>query len=114
LNITNSAGLEEAVEKCKELVLESEEWSDERKWLVHHLIELRMRLEEVKALESTCQTGVEGNVVSMKEEHVIMGHHLFLQLPTNSTVRCCCCSGFIWSFLNHFYECRGKPHSLIH
>lgn len=38
--------LEQAIARCRELVLESEQCSVERKWLVRHLIELRLRLQE--------------------------------------------------------------------
>lgn len=34
--------------RCKDLVLESDQCSPERKWLVRHLIELRLRLQECR------------------------------------------------------------------
>lgn len=37
-----------AIEKCKELVLKTDECSTERKWLVRHLVELRFRLREME------------------------------------------------------------------
>lgn len=37
-----------AIEKCKELVLNTDECSTERKWLVRHLVELRFRLREME------------------------------------------------------------------
>lgn len=40
--------LSNAIEKCKELVLSTDECSDERKWIVRHLVELRFRLREME------------------------------------------------------------------
>lgn len=40
--------LTNAIEKCKELVLNTDECSDERKWLVRHLVELRFRSREME------------------------------------------------------------------
>lgn len=40
--------LTNAIEKCKELVLNTDECSAERKWLVRHLVELRFRLREME------------------------------------------------------------------
>lgn len=37
-----------AIDKCKELVLKTDECSTERKWLVRHLVELRFRLREME------------------------------------------------------------------
>lgn len=37
-----------AINHCKQLVLESDQCSSERKWLVRHLIELRLRYQECK------------------------------------------------------------------
>lgn len=40
--------LKNGIEKCKELVLNTDECSTERKWLVRHLVELRFRLKEME------------------------------------------------------------------
>lgn len=41
-----------SIEQCKALVLETESGSEERKWIVRHLVELRLCAEELKeALE---------------------------------------------------------------
>lgn len=37
-----------AITRCKDLVLDSAQCSLERKWLVRHLIELRLRLQECR------------------------------------------------------------------
>lgn len=40
--------LSKAIELCKELVINTEECSSERNWLVRHLVELRFRLREME------------------------------------------------------------------
>lgn len=40
--------LTNAIERCKELVLSTDECTNERKWLVRHLVELRFRLREME------------------------------------------------------------------
>lgn len=40
--------LSNAIDRCKELVLNTDQCSDERKWLVRHLVELRFRLREIE------------------------------------------------------------------
>lgn len=40
--------LNNAIERCKELVLNTDENTNERKWLVRHLVELRFRLREME------------------------------------------------------------------
>lgn len=40
--------LNNAIVRCKELVIKTDECSDERKWLVRHLVELRFRIQEIE------------------------------------------------------------------
>lgn len=40
--------LSKAIERCKELVINTDECSNERKWVVRHLVELRFRLREME------------------------------------------------------------------
>lgn len=89
------------VEKCKEMVLDSAECSDERKWLVRRLIELRLRVQEIreKSNEATLET------------LVILGHHFVpqkYQIPISGSVYCDHCSGGIWTMLQSWYMCNGK------
>lgn len=51
LILDQDASIEEltsAIERCKELVLNTDECTNERKWLVRHLVELRFRLREME------------------------------------------------------------------
>lgn len=89
------------IEKCKQMVLESAECSDERKWLVRRLIELRLRVQEFRELS-------EANLL---ETQVILGHHLIPQkyyITTSGPVYCDHCSGTIWTMLQSWYMCNGK------
>ncbi|XP_055313344.1 differentially expressed in FDCP 8 homolog isoform X2 [Sitodiplosis mosellana] len=92
-----------AIEKCKELVLKTDECSTERKWLVRHLVELRFRLREME----------DANVDHSKtwaSYRIILGHHFVdhhNQKPSQTTVRPHCdhCTGIIWSVVQASYIC---------
>ncbi|XP_072764783.1 differentially expressed in FDCP 8 homolog isoform X2 [Anoplolepis gracilipes] len=90
--------LQEMVQKCKLMVLESAECSDERKWLVRRLIELRLRAQELR----------ETSDENLFETCVILGHHFVPQkyhITTSSPVYCDHCSGAIWAMLQSWYMC---------
>ncbi|XP_017875701.1 differentially expressed in FDCP 8 homolog isoform X2 [Ceratina calcarata] len=90
--------LKEMIEKCKQMVLESAECSDERKWLVRRLIELRLRAQELR----------ETSQDNLLETQVILGHHLVPQkyyITTSGPVYCDHCSGAIWTMLQSWYMC---------
>lgn len=89
------------VNKCKWMVLESRECSEERKWLVRRLIELRLRVQEMR----------ESADRSLAEVQVILGHHFLPQkyyITTSGPTYCDCCSGTIWTVLQSWYMCNGN------
>lgn len=95
---TSEEDLQRIVEKCKQMVLESAECSDERKWLVRRLIELRLRVQELR----------ETSDKNLFETQVIFGHHLVPQkylISTSGPVYCDHCSGTIWTMLQSWYMC---------
>ncbi|XP_047098250.1 differentially expressed in FDCP 8 homolog A isoform X1 [Schistocerca piceifrons] len=100
--LTSVEELTKAVEQCKDMVLESPERSEERKWLVRRLIELRLRLQEARdvAEELTC---------SPREDiKVRLGHHfVFQNQPVSASKQYCdrCC-GAVWSVIQSWYQCR--------
>ncbi|XP_026755206.1 differentially expressed in FDCP 8 homolog [Galleria mellonella] len=98
LKIHGSASREEverAIIQCKELVLSSAQCSDERKWLVRYLVELRWRLEDLKE-----NNGESRQRVSIK------GHHFIKQTTISSRKQYCDhCSGVIWSIVQASYVC---------
>lgn len=48
--------LESAIIRLKELILDTEQCSDERKWVVRHLVELRLRLQERREADNDPQS----------------------------------------------------------
>ncbi|XP_003697326.1 differentially expressed in FDCP 8 homolog isoform X2 [Apis florea] len=95
---TSEEYLKDMIEKCKQMVLESAECSDERKWLVRRLIELRLRVQEFR----------ESSEANLLETQVILGHHLIPQkyyITTSGPVYCDHCSGAIWTMLQSWYMC---------
>lgn len=104
LSISKAASpedLREMVEKCKRMVLESAECSEERKWLVRRLIELRLRAQELR----------ETSGDNVMETQVMLGHHLVPQkyyIASSGPTYCDHCSGAIWTMLQSWYMCRGN------
>lgn len=87
--------IEKAITQSKELILGSAQCSDERKWLVRYLVELRLRLQDLKDND-----GVPRIEVSIK------GHHFKQQVnPSNRKQYCDHCSGVIWSIVQGSYIC---------
>lgn len=112
----SKSDLEDAISRCKELVLASKECSEERKWLVRQLVEMRLALRE---LTSSMEDPLEKEKVSAK---VVLGHHFKLrprgnsfQIPIPSCVPllplnnhkfyCEQCTGVIWTVLQESFEC---------
>ncbi|XP_008211409.1 differentially expressed in FDCP 8 homolog isoform X2 [Nasonia vitripennis] len=101
LSVTKAMGeddLQELINKCKQMVLESAECSEERKWLVRRLIELRLRAQEIR----------ETSNANVLETCVILGHHFSPQkyyISTSGSVYCDHCSGGIWTMLQSWYMC---------
>ncbi|XP_037905720.1 differentially expressed in FDCP 8 homolog isoform X2 [Hermetia illucens] len=92
--------LKTAEDKCKALILTSEECSEERKWLVRHLVELRYRIKELEEI-------INDPNESFSETKVILGHHFTVQpthLPT-AKQHCDHCTGIIWSVVQASYVC---------
>ncbi|XP_062541176.1 LOW QUALITY PROTEIN: differentially expressed in FDCP 8 homolog [Armigeres subalbatus] len=92
--------MEVAINKCKDLVLQCTDDSDERKWLVRHLIELRHRLRELQDLDS------DPDAVPT-ETKVILGHH-FVRHENKSSKRklhCDHCAGIIWNVVQTSFVC---------
>ncbi|XP_069700928.1 differentially expressed in FDCP 8 homolog A isoform X2 [Periplaneta americana] len=98
--LTSIEDLARAVEQCKEMVLESSECSEERKWLVRRLIELRLRLQEAREAAEDAQD-------CHQEVRVVRGHHFTLQSQPAPTTKHHCdrCCGVIWSVVHSWYQC---------
>ncbi|XP_005191584.1 differentially expressed in FDCP 8 homolog isoform X3 [Musca domestica] len=106
--------LQEAINHCKDLVLISEENSEERRWLVRHLVDLRYSLEELQEAQSD-KLEVGPTVKT------VVGHHFTarqrgigktLPLPTQRNY-CDYCTGIIWSVVQASYfctDCRYMAH----
>lgn len=112
--------LENAIDRCKELVIDTEECSNERKWLVRHLVELRFRLNEIQDVIEDPQSQMPNTTVSQLllrtislhyvtaniELQVILGHHFVPGKVKNAARQHCDhCSGIIWSVVQASYLC---------
>lgn len=98
--------LREAICHCKDLVLITEENTEERRWLVRHLVDLRYSLEELlEAKNDKTEVGpsvktVVGHHFVARQKGVIRG----LPLPT-ARQYCDHCTGIIWSVVQASYQC---------
>lgn len=87
--------IEKAIIQSKELILSSPQCSEERKWLVRYLVELRLRLEDLKDENGQPRSNV-----------AIKGHHFKQQTNiANRKQYCDHCSGVIWSIMQGSYIC---------
>lgn len=100
----NVQDLEAAIAHCRDLVLLTDECSEERKWLVRHLVDLRFSLKELKDAEEDPNE----NGPSVK---TVVGHHFVVhqrsgRLQTAATcIYCDHCTGIIWSVVQASYIC---------
>ncbi|XP_044732992.1 differentially expressed in FDCP 8 homolog isoform X2 [Chrysoperla carnea] len=99
--------LESAITRLKELILDTEQCSDERKWVVRHLVELRLRLQERREADSDPQHPL--NLSGGEIIRVTLGHHFKPQFakPTTSSGKVYCdhCAKVVWSILQAWYIC---------
>nr|CAD7404194.1 unnamed protein product [Timema poppensis] len=110
LSVSSVEDLTQAVDHCKDMVLESPECSEERKWLVRRLIELRFRLQDMKeAAKEEKRTPTS----SHSELRVLLGHHFILQTDREPTSKRHCdrCCGIIWSVVHSWYQCTDCKYS---
>lgn len=102
--------LDNAIDRCKELVIVTDECSAERNWLVRHLVELRFRLNELQDVADDPQT-------DSTQAMVILGHHFVVgTAATTSMVRSRCdhCTGIIWSVVQASYVCSDCQYRVHH
>lgn len=101
--------IETAILKCKDMVQQCTDNSDERKWLVRHLIELRHRLRELQDVDS------DPDAV-LPETKVILGHHFVTHKnsPPKYKLHCDHCSGIIWNVVQASYICTDCSFAVHH
>uniref|UniRef100_A0A336LSZ9 CSON003229 protein n=1 Tax=Culicoides sonorensis TaxID=179676 RepID=A0A336LSZ9_CULSO len=96
--------LRSAIDKCKDLVLKTDECSSDRKWIVRHLCELRLRLQELVDIENDPEETSES-------AKVILGHHFIPRhlkdniLDSTKVKYCDFCTGIIWNVIQASYFC---------
>lgn len=94
------AELKLAIEECKKQILETDECSSARSWLVRQLVELRCRLSEIEVGSSEKKlTGAQ----------IILGHHFKVIRKRDNLmgkkIYCDHCCQVIWSIIQYSFEC---------
>ncbi|XP_065341190.1 differentially expressed in FDCP 8 homolog A isoform X2 [Cloeon dipterum] len=93
----NEQKLIEVEEQCKSLVNECEEGSDERRWLVRQLVEVRLKIQEKKDEDVSLKATVR----------LVLGHHMQLQDNNlnNTKLQCDRCCAAIWAMIHSWFRC---------
>lgn len=79
-----------AIEKCKEMIEESDGMSPQRIWLIRKLIGLRFRFANINALREN---------ISKQEDLSIAGHNFkILKQASSKRIFCDVCCNIIWIF----------------
>ncbi|XP_053955411.1 differentially expressed in FDCP 8 homolog isoform X2 [Anastrepha ludens] len=96
----NVQDLEAAIAHCRDLVMLTDECSEERRWLVRHLVDLRYSLKELESAQ-TDPLEVPPQVKT------VVGHHFHVQRSGHIGTRQYCdhCSGIIWRMIQACYVC---------
>lgn len=96
--------MENAIEQVKALVLNTEAASDERRKLVKRLIELRLKLEDLKEATS------ELEACSADELRIVQSHQFILQRQYLQRIPQYCdrCDGVVWTVIQNYFRCKGE------
>ncbi|KAI5735985.1 hypothetical protein M8J77_025095 [Diaphorina citri] len=112
-NLNSIEDIQNAIAKYKEMILETEGCSNDRKWVVRNLIELRYKLELLKENENQ-------SIQKQEIEIIRNGHHFVLtktQLGTSKSQlkRCDMCCGYVTvlGLVMPWYEC-SDCHYVVH
>ena len=87
--------LENAIASCKQLINASPEKSKRRDDLVTQLVQLRLKLHELKDTDIVPKIGKK-----------VLGHHFFKQGSISSTLECDACAATIFPLLQKVYVCK--------
>lgn len=93
--LSGAEELELAIENCKELIREATPDSEKQKNLVLKLVQLRIKLQEIK----------EGPETLPENMKVILSHKMLLHTSKTSKYYCEKCNGGIWGMLQVWYKC---------
>lgn len=88
--------LRQAIEECKQVILELPEQSDKQKEAVVRLIHLRLKLQELKDPHED-----EPNM------RIILEHRFYKEKSKSVKQVCDKCSTFIWGLIQTWYTCTG-------
>ncbi|XP_070536130.1 differentially expressed in FDCP 8-like isoform X2 [Ptychodera flava] len=89
--------LQLAIENCKEMAKEAPENSEKRKELIKKLVQLRMKLQELK----------EGPEEEEPDTKVTLGHRFKKKTTKTAKHHCEKCTSLIWGMIQTWYRCKG-------
>ncbi|KAL3841852.1 hypothetical protein ACJMK2_019949, partial [Sinanodonta woodiana] len=93
--LSSTEELELAIGTCKDMIKESQPNSDKQKNLVKKLVQLRMKLQEIKEGPEPLSTGVK----------LVVGHKFKHKMNRSSKHYCEKCNTVIWGMVQEWYRC---------
>lgn len=93
--MSSTEELEMAIKTCKDMIVKAQPHSDKQKNLVKKLIQLRMKLQELKDGPEPVEEGVK----------LVVGHKFALHSGASSKHYCEKCNAVIWGVLQQWYKC---------
>jgi len=104
-SLTTVEDLMDAIEHVKSLVLETEAISPERQKLVRRLVELRLKLQDIKDVTEELEPVTDELRIVQSHQFLLQKQYLHHHL---SPQYCDRCGGVIWTVIQNFYRCKGK------
>lgn len=105
----NIEDLQAAISHCRDLVLLSDECSEERRWLVRHLVDLRYSLQELQEAQAVATDDlVIMNAIKSVVGHHFVPHHPSTRNPLHAAAKryyCDHCTGIIWRVVQTAFIC---------
>lgn len=105
----NIQDLQAAISHCRDLVLLSDECSEERRWLVRHLVDLRYSLQELEEAQAVASDDlVIMNAIKSVVGHHFVPHHPSTRNPLHAAAKryyCDHCTGIIWRVVQTAFIC---------
>ncbi|CAH1230622.1 DEF8 [Branchiostoma lanceolatum] len=89
--------LEQAIENCKDLILEEPPHSDRRRSLIRKITQLRLNLVEIE----------DSKIEEEPNIKVILGHRFKKRQGKSVKYSCEQCNNLIWGMLQSWYGCKG-------
>ena len=101
MNLNTVEEIEAAIVTCREKILSLPEMSVEKRQLVQQLVQMRLRLTDVRDMKIYS----DPMKVKIISSHKFVGQTVQLKLPQSSQLHCDACAGVIWIPVQSWFTC---------